>query len=143
MICAAGAQSSLIGLANLDAAQNRARIAAASGGLLLAIIASGMIVGEADDEGIEVASADALELGRWLADNGHPQAALVLFRRVIAQEPTGETAAWGHLGAGYVQVQFLGRRTAAYQHFHEAIDCDPAGEAASRARRALDQMGGL
>lgn len=98
---------------------------------------------EADEEGIEVASADALELGRWLADNGHPQAALVLFRRVVAQEPTGETAAWGHLGAGYVQVQFLGRRTAAYQHFHEAIDCDPAGEAATRARRALDQMGGL
>lgn len=52
IFAAAGAQSSLIGLANLDASQNRARIAAASGGLLLAIIASGMIVGEADDEGI-------------------------------------------------------------------------------------------
>lgn len=97
---------------------------------------------EADDERIEVASADALELGRWLADNGHPQAALVLFRRVIRQEPTGETAAWGHLGAGYVQAQFLGRTTAAYQHFLDAIDCDPGGEAATRARRALDQMGG-
>lgn len=49
---AAGAQSSLIGLANLDASQNRARIAAAGGGLMLAVIASAMIIGEADDEGI-------------------------------------------------------------------------------------------
>lgn len=100
------------------------------------------VVFSTDEDELDLAPADALELGRWLADSGHPQAALSLFRRVLAQVPRGEAAAWAHLGAGYVQGQFLGRRTAAWQHFHDAIDCDPHGEAAQRARRALEQMGG-
>lgn len=89
---------------------------------------------------VDPAPDDALELGRWLAENGHPSAALTVFKRLLARNPSGETAAWAHLGAGYVQVQFLGLPTAAYQHFLDAIDVDPTGAAADRAREALEQM---
>lgn len=94
-----------------------------------------------DDDELQLASNDALELGRWLADNENPRAALVLFRRVLARESKGEAAAWAHLGAGYVQVQFLDQPTAGRQHFLDAIDCDPGGDVAVRARRALEQLG--
>jgi len=89
---------------------------------------------------VDPSQGDALELGRWLAENEHPSAALTVFKRLLGRNPTGENAAWAHLGAGYVQVQFLDQPTAAYQHFLDAIDADPYGPAADRARQALEQM---
>jgi len=84
----------------------------------------------------------ALELGVWLAEAGHPNAALQLFRRTIADAPPrGAEAAWGHVGAGLVGARYLGRHTAAAQHFLDAIDLDPGGPAGARARRALDELG--
>lgn len=85
----------------------------------------------------------ALELGVWLAEAGHPTAALQLFRRTIADAPPrGAEAAWGHVGAGHVHARHLGRPTAAAQHFLDAIDLDPDGPAGARARRALAELGG-
>lgn len=89
---------------------------------------------------ISPAPDDSLEIGRWLAENDHPTAALGVFQRVLKRFPMGETAAWAHLGAGYVQAQFLERPTAAYQHFLDVIDVDPNGDAAERARTALSQL---
>ncbi|MFT6831403.1 MAG: membrane associated rhomboid family serine protease, partial [Planctomycetota bacterium] len=93
-----------------------------------------------EDAGPEPAPEDALILGRWLAENGHPTAALTVFRRVIKVVPLGANAAWAHIGAGLVQLEDLGRPTAAYQHFLDAIDLDPSGEPARIARAGLAEI---
>ncbi len=85
---------------------------------------------------------DALVLGRWLAENGHPTAALTVFRRVIKSVPTGPSAAWAHVGAGLVQMEDLERPTAAYQHFLDALDLDPNGEVARIARAGIAEIDG-
>lgn len=90
--------------------------------------------------GPEPAPGDALVLGRWLAENGHPTAALTVFRRVIKVVPRGPQAAWAHVGAGLVQLEDLDRPTAAYQHFLDAIDLDPGGEPARVARAGIAQI---
>ncbi|MEM8713238.1 MAG: rhomboid family intramembrane serine protease [Planctomycetota bacterium] len=95
----------------------------------------------AEESGAEPVPADGLVLGRWLAENGHPTAALTVFRRVIKSVPTGSVGAWAHVGAGLVQLQDLSRPTAAYQHFLDAIDLDPDGEAARTARAGLKAIG--
>ena len=89
---------------------------------------------------IAPAPGDTLEIGRWLAENDNPGAALNVFERLLARFPTGETAAWAHLGAGYVQAQFLDSPTAAYRNFLDAGNIDAHGEAGQRARAAMAQM---
>ncbi|QDV06219.1 Rhomboid protease GluP [Planctomycetes bacterium Poly30] len=90
--------------------------------------------------GPEPVPADALVLGRWLAENGHPTAALTVFRRVLKLVPKGPQAAWAHIGAGLVQLEDLDRPTAAYQHFLDAIDLEPSGEPARIARAGIAQI---
>ena len=85
----------------------------------------------------ELAPEDAFELARWLEENGHARAALSVFRRVLRRHRLGPVAAEAHLGAGLVQLRSLGRPASAWQHFLDAIDLDPHGEAAARARRGL------
>ncbi len=93
----------------------------------------------AADEAIdrELASGDALALGAWLAENGHPNAALSAFRRVLRRHPRGPAAARAHVGAGWVQLRSLGRPTAAWQHFLDALDLERTGESADLARRGI------
>ena len=93
----------------------------------------------AADEAIdhELASGDALALGAWLAQNGHPSAALSVFRRVLRRHPRGPAAARAHVGAGWVQLRSLGRPTAAWQHFLDALDLERTGESADLARRGI------
>ena len=95
-----------------------------------------------EGDGPEPQPEDALALGRWLAENEHPTAALTVFRRVIKSVPQGPNAAWAHVGAGLVQMEDLGRTTAAYQHFLDAIDLDSSGEVAKIARAGIAQIDG-
>ncbi len=128
--------------ANRDGASNRGPAAEIS-----RLVESGA-VGEAaqvyftHEETIEPAPGDALVIGQWLNENGHPTAALTVFRRVIKAVPRGPQAAWAHLGAGLVQWEELGRPTAAYQHFLDTIDLDPHGDAATIARGAIATIDG-
>lgn len=82
----------------------------------------------------------SLELARWLAENGHAQAALVVYQRHLRDYPTGPGLAEAHLGAGLVQLYLLDQPTAAYQHLIEALGHDPDPLSADRARRALDDI---
>ena len=84
----------------------------------------------------------AIELGNWLARNGHPRAALVVYQRHLRDYPLGPGAAEAHLGAGLVQLHALGQPTAAYQHLVEVLDLDPLPETATLARAALDAIAG-
>jgi len=91
--------------------------------------------GAAADE--EVDPEVALVLARWLAENAQATAALSVYRRVLRRHPVGRVAAEAHLGAGLVQLQALGRPTAAWQHFLDALDLQPVGDVAAAARRGL------
>lgn len=83
---------------------------------------------------------DSLALGDWLQRNGHPRAALVVYRRHLRDYPQGPGAAEAHLGAGLVQLTSLGQPTPAYQHFLDALQLDPSPDTATRARAALDAI---
>lgn len=84
--------------------------------------------------------AEMLALGDWLAANGHPEAALTLYRRLLRDYPQGPGLAEAHAGAGWVQLEIPGQATAAYQHFLEALDLDPGPETFARARAGLDAV---
>jgi membrane associated rhomboid family serine protease len=85
----------------------------------------------------------SLALGEWLRENGHPDAALVVYRRHLRDYPTDATAAAAHVGAGVVQLERLGQVAPAYQHFLDALDMDPDARTAARARAALSQIAAL
>ena len=83
---------------------------------------------------------DSLALADWLRQSGHPEAALVVYRRHLRDYPTGPGVAEAHLGAGLVQLEALGEATAAYQHFLDALDADPSPLVAAEARTALQAI---
>ena len=80
---------------------------------------------------------DSINFGRWLANNGHPDAALVVYQRHLRDYPLGPYAAEAHLGAGLVQLHARNQPTAAYQHLVAVLDADPHPETEGYARRAL------
>ena len=82
----------------------------------------------------------SISLGNWLANHGHPEAAVVLYQRHLRDYPLGPLAAEAHLGAGLVQLNALGQPTAAYQHLVEVFDLKPDAETGSRARQALTEI---
>ncbi len=83
---------------------------------------------------------DSLALAAWLRANGHPDAAIVLYRRHLRDYPSGPGTAQAHLGAGLVLLESLHQPTPAYQHFLDALDADPSPEVAARVRQALDSI---
>ena len=85
----------------------------------------------------------ALALANWLAGQGHTEAALVAYRRLLRDFPTGTTAAAAHVGTGLVQFEQLGQVAPAYQHFLDALDLNPDAQTAARARVALASIAAL
>jgi membrane associated rhomboid family serine protease len=83
---------------------------------------------------------DSLALAEWLRRHGHAQAALIVYRRHLRDFAHGAGAAEAHLGAGLVQLEDLDQPAPAYQHFLEALDCDPSPAVAAHARTALDAI---
>jgi membrane associated rhomboid family serine protease len=83
---------------------------------------------------------DSLVLADWLARNGHPRAALIVYRRHLRDYPQGPGTAEAHVGAGLVQLRHLNQATPAFQHFLDALDLDPSPETAARARAGLDAI---
>lgn len=83
---------------------------------------------------------ELLTLGDWLLANGEPRAALIVYRRYLRNQPRGPGAARAHVGAGLVQLHHLQQPTAAYQHFLDALDCDPDPETSHAAREGLQSI---
>ncbi|WP_239489728.1 rhomboid family intramembrane serine protease [Luteitalea sp. TBR-22] len=90
-----------------------------------------------------LAPAEAMALGTWLAESGHAQAAVTVFQRVVRREPTGETAAAAHVGAGMVLLRQLGQPAVAYQHFVDALEASPDPHTAAAARAGLQAVGAM
>ena len=86
--------------------------------------------------GARLAPASALALGDWLAAHGHAQAALVVYRRLLRDQPSGPGSAEAHLGAGLVEIQ-RGQLASAYQHLRHVLEDDAAPETRARASDAL------
>jgi membrane associated rhomboid family serine protease len=84
--------------------------------------------------------AHSLALGGWLAREGQARAALAVYRRHLRDYPGGPGAAEAHVGAGYVQLRYLGEATMAYQHFLDALDLAPSPEPASSARSGIEEI---
>jgi hypothetical protein len=80
---------------------------------------------------------DSIALANWLAENGHPRAALTIYQRHLRDYPRGPGAAEAHAYAGLLQLHALGEATAAYQHLVEALDYDPSPELENLIRRGL------
>ena len=83
---------------------------------------------------------ESINFGRWLANNGHPDAALVVYQRHLRDYPLGPYAAEAHLGAGLVQLYARNQPTAAYQHLVAVLDAEPHPETEGYARRALTEI---
>jgi membrane associated rhomboid family serine protease len=80
-----------------------------------------------------------LDLANWLETGGHAQAALVAYRRLLRDYPGDRQCAEAHLGAGRIQLRER-ELPAAYQHFLDALDAEPAPETALEARQAIEEI---
>ena len=78
----------------------------------------------------------SLVLARWLAGQGHEDAALVVLRRLIRDFPSGAHFAEACALAGDL-LRKLGQDTAAYQYYLAALDEAQTGLAAEAARRGV------
>ena len=87
-----------------------------------------------------IPAEDSLAMGNWLSQNGHAEAALAVFRRVIRDFPVGPNTAAAHVGAGIVQLYQMGEPTAAYQHFLDALENHPLPQTERQAREGLEAI---
>lgn len=92
---------------------------------------------------VALGPAEALALGAWLAGNGHAQAAVTVYQRLVRHEPRGQSAAQAHVGAGTVLLEQLGQPAMAYQHFTEALQASPDAGTAAAARAGLQAIGAM
>lgn len=83
--------------------------------------------------------ASTLALGNWLAEHGHTDAALVLYRRFIRDHGHDAAAADAQLGAGLMELR-RGQLAAAYQHLRAVLDLDPSLATRTRAIDAIDTI---
>jgi membrane associated rhomboid family serine protease len=86
-----------------------------------------------------IAPPSALALGHWLAEQGHTDAALVVFRRLLRDDPRGPTAADAHLGAGLAEMRRQ-QLAPAYQHLRSVLELNPSAETRSMADSALEAI---
>ena len=99
---------------------------------------------EADEDELarRLLPADSLALAGWLEANGHPRAALAVYRRQLRAHPRGPGAAEAHVGAGRVHLTALESPVPAWQHFLDALDLDPPPATAAAARAGLAAIEG-
>ena len=82
----------------------------------------------------------SIDLGNWLANHGHPRAALTVFQRQLRDFPGGLRAAEAHANAGLLQLHSFDEPTAAYQHLVEALDYAPSRALETTIREALSEI---
>ena len=83
---------------------------------------------------------DSIQFANWLANNQHPDAALIVYQRHLRDYPLGPYSAEAHLGAGLVQLYARNQPTAAYQHLVMVLDAAPHPDTESHARSALAEI---
>ncbi len=90
-----------------------------------------------------VSPGEAVELATWLRENGQPDAALALLRRVVRDVPSGEGVAEVYALAGTILLQDLGAATTAYQYLLSALELRPRRETETAVRSRLAEIEAL
>ena len=90
-----------------------------------------------------VSPDEAVALGQWLREHGHPDAALTLLRRVIHERPRAAGIAEAHALAGSLLLREMGEPTEAFQHLRTALDLSPGARTRELVRRELAAIEGL
>jgi membrane associated rhomboid family serine protease len=90
-----------------------------------------------------LSAEEALELGAWLRQQGHAQAALALLRRIMAETPRGASLAEVYALAGGILLEDLGQPTAAYQYLLTALQTGLPRETEGAVRRSLAAIEGM
>jgi membrane associated rhomboid family serine protease len=85
----------------------------------------------------------ALQLAEWLSAHGHPEAAVIVARRLLREHPNAPERAAAHVLIGETQLDPLRQPTPAYQHFLDALDLDPPPGLAERARDGVARIAAL
>ena len=85
---------------------------------------------------------EAVALGQWLREHGHPDAALTLLRRVIRAWPRAAGIAEVHALAGSILLRDMGEPTEAFQHLRTALDLSPRPETRELVRQELAAIDG-
>ena len=86
-----------------------------------------------------VSPSRLLALGDWLADRGHTEAALTVYRRFIRDHGREPGAAEAQLGAGLMELR-RGQLAPAYQHLRAVLDRNPSTETRARAVAGLQAI---
>jgi membrane associated rhomboid family serine protease len=84
-----------------------------------------------------LSAEQAVELGTWLRESGHAEAALILLRQVLREAPRGPGLAEAHALAGDILLEDLRQPTAAYQHLVAALELGPRPETVAAVRQDL------
>jgi membrane associated rhomboid family serine protease len=90
----------------------------------------------------KLATGAILAIGRALLESGQSDAALTLFRRLIAERPGDAALDLAYLGAGQALLQKKRCDTAAWHYFLAAIDLARSPEVLEAARRGVRQIEG-
>jgi membrane associated rhomboid family serine protease len=88
----------------------------------------------------ELKPSSCLALGNWLAQNGHTDAALVVYRRFLRAHPGEPGMADAQLGAGLMELR-RGQLAPAYQHLQAVFEHRPSPETRALALDALQEIG--
>lgn len=88
----------------------------------------------------QLATANVLAIGGHLLASGDPDAALTLFRRLIAERPGDAALDQAYLGAGQALLRRKRCDTAARHYFLAAIDLARTPEVAEAARQGLKEI---
>ncbi len=90
----------------------------------------------------QLATANVLAIGWHLLGSGHPEAALTVFRRLIAERPGDAALDQAYLGAGQSMLRRKRCDTAAWHYFLAAIDLARTPEVTEAARQGLKEIEG-
>lgn len=83
---------------------------------------------------------DLMRIGDYLLNRQQYNHALTLFRRYIAERPSGPYLDWAYLGAGLSLLYGSRQTAAAYQYFLQVLDVNPSDKAGAEARRFISEI---
>jgi membrane associated rhomboid family serine protease len=90
----------------------------------------------------QLATANVLAIGGYLLDNGRPELALTVFRRLIAERPGDSGLDRAYLGAGQAMLRKTRCDTAAWHYFLAAIDLARTPEVIEAAKAGMREIEG-
>jgi len=99
--------------------------------------AAGFMALESGPQRLAVSPDDTMRIGDHMLQTGRYEDAIILFRRYIADHPSGPYLDWACLGAGMALLHGRGERISAKEYFLQALDVHPSPKVEEEARRLI------